>query len=271
MRAQLSKEVTDRFRSCLYVLSVLAGEGPSVAAVALDLVRPHLEDGDTEPDFLSQTVAMSRKMKAAFEQLAETDQALRDALARVGVLRRQRDDMSDEAGQMIVGLRRITAGHHTAPDLEGLALHPLTHRDSVTVLRRSEAIFRAFDGPDAEALLGKCLFECTLDVRDHAAELRENVSNLRGVVEEVHEIEGLVNRLREKKQKEMDVYDGLFLRTSRMFEDLCHVADRPKLAAKVRPSKVRPGRTEQEPPPLPEEGESDAASSDAGTDTPVTE
>ncbi len=285
MRANLSKEVTDRFRSCLYVFSVLLLEGPSVAAVALDLVRPSLLDGDPEPDFLSQIVAMGRRMKAAVELLVETDLALRGALARLGVLRRRRDDMSDEAGLMIVGLRRITSGHHADPDLEGLALHPLTHRDSITVLRRSEAIFQAFDGPDSEALLGKCLFKCHLNVHDHAAELRETVSGIQGVVEEVHKTEGLVNRLREKKLKEIDDYDGFFLRTSRMFEDLCHFADRPKLAAKVRPSKARPGRTDEDPPPLPEDGEDDAASAvepspvrpqeadeaPAGADAPVTQ
>jgi hypothetical protein len=49
MPAKLSKEVTDRFRAALFVLSAFRFEGPRVAANLLTLIRPELLEGDEEP------------------------------------------------------------------------------------------------------------------------------------------------------------------------------------------------------------------------------
>ena len=50
MSAKHSKEVTDRIRSGDHLLSAFDVEGPRVAACFLDETRPHIEEGDDEPN-----------------------------------------------------------------------------------------------------------------------------------------------------------------------------------------------------------------------------
>jgi hypothetical protein len=253
MPAKLSKEVTDRFRSCLYVLSALRLEGPKVAATVLHLVRPELGEDDEEPGFLGPVTALGRKMRAAAQRLVTADEELRTASASEGTLRRRRDQKSHALAQQIVGLRQVIAGQYVAPDLDGLGLQRLRPRDPVTVLRRAKAIVKAFQSDDVGEMLGEALFEGASEGRSHAVELAPALAELEASMEQVNEARRLIDLARVEKNDAMAAYDEIFLRTTRMFEDLCRYAGERELADKVRPSARNPGRTEEEPEGVPDD------------------
>ncbi len=51
MQARMSKEVTDRTRACLFVLSAFVKQGASVAEKLLDFINPYLGEGTEAPSF----------------------------------------------------------------------------------------------------------------------------------------------------------------------------------------------------------------------------
>ncbi len=70
------------------------------------------------------------------------------------------------------------------------------------------------------------------------------------------------------KQKATNVYDLLFLRAARIFEDSCRLVGRDELADRIRPSEKRPGRTEEAPPEDAEEAADQTADvADSGRET----
>jgi hypothetical protein len=50
------------------------------------------------------------------------------------------------------------------------------------------------------------------------------------------------------RDEAVSTYDTAFVRTSRVFEDLCRLAGKDKIADRIRPSTSRPGHTEENPP-----------------------
>ena len=134
MAAKLSTEITDRAKSCLFVLSALEQQGPRVADEVLGLVRPTLWEGDEPPNFFAQTVAFSRALKARLDRMVVLDLDHYGRKQNRKVVTRQRVEKSRELGDLIRGLRRSITGQYTAPELERLGLKPPVSRDPMTLL-----------------------------------------------------------------------------------------------------------------------------------------
>ena len=247
MAAQLSKEVTDHMRACLFVLSSFLTEGANVAGTLTGLTQPNLEEGDDDPGFSSVIVGLGRNVRAALERLVAADLKLSAAAGHESSLRNLHNERSNLLGFAIVALRRIVLGQYVEPDMENLGLQAVDVRDAITVSRRSELIGEQFGSPDLPRLLGEPRFQDPSDVGVYVRQVEEASAEVLDLVGQINEATRLTARARFDRDERMTEYKKLFLRSTRVFEDFCRLCDCDRLAEQVRATVARSRRIEPDP------------------------
>ena len=259
MAAKILAGITDRWKSCAFLLTALMEQGAKVAAAQLELVRPHLAEGDVEPDFFCSILGKARRLSASIVALIGEDHTLYSINARWTMLREQLKEGIAALAEAILALRRGVQSRFKKPDLLALGLQSPRDRRSEPLVRQADLIGTAFERDDLDELLGEDRHEGT-DPRVPAAQVREAAAALRSTQDELNKIRRRHDEALLKKNELVKEHDELFIYTARSFEADCRLAGFKELAKRVRPSVSRPGRTEEEPdedglPPTPEPGQ----------------
>lgn len=245
MPAKMSTGVSQRQRSCMFVLTALYRQGGEIAEKLHATTEPHLRPGDQAPEFLATVVALGRRLETALERLLVEDDNVYDASARLGRRYKEQQAVMSTVGQMVSRLRRGLLSQFKKPRLDGLGIEARNPRQPVMMLRLAERMLKSFERDDLEERLGEPFFAQAFDPRAQAAEIAPAVDELRRALRRIDEARRDLDRAVTAKKRVQKEYDVLFLHTARTFETFCRLAGENELADRVRPSVRRPGQTRQ--------------------------
>ncbi len=250
MLVKASKEVTDRQKAFVFLHSVLTLQGPVVAQALAALRQPASREGEApadEPGFLTVILEFGQMLKERLAQLLAVDETHLAAKGTYNAVLQRRDDLSRQLTRLVVALRRAVLGHHETPELYRIGLEGETAREPVPVLRLADRIVEALASGDFEKRLGEPIFDgCPFEPKDRGLQLQAKADELREVLDKVGGAKRRAEDAFLKKEEAAKVYDQLFTRAARTFEDWCRLVGRNDLADRIRPSARRLGQTEQE-------------------------
>jgi hypothetical protein len=254
MIAKLTKEVTERLKAFQSLEAALAEQGPEVAEAVRGSAPPAPAptpdpEADSSPgtvntavddaDVLGTINVCKQGLQGSINQAVAYDRDLFTLSSEEATQRKIRDTTMEFLGAQVVGLRRTTLGQYAEPDLTSLGLRPPNPSEPLAFLRNTELVTEQLRSADRLRMLGKPLFATAHDPGIHADDFDAPTLRLRGALNKLRALKRRIDSVLSKKQEILEDYDREELRLSRMFEDLCHFAGKPKLANRVRPTARR--------------------------------
>ena len=242
-----SRVATKLVRSAKFVESSVEANDEPIDGALAERYSPLLQEGETLPDYKLVMRLIQRDLAGSRERLVVADVANLDELADDEVPRERRNELAKILGKLITrwrgvfdraykpGRRRKLAGieDETAPDPEGVL------RQGKRIIARCQAsVESGFEPPD---LKGARLVpqEIVDDFQPHCEEL-ETLVDLLNLEERERQATQLV------KNEAIASHKVTFTPSAGTLQGLYTLAGFRELAAKVKPSTRRPGRTEAE-------------------------
>ncbi|MEE8525574.1 MAG: hypothetical protein V3T72_16685 [Thermoanaerobaculia bacterium] len=240
MLAKTSKQSSDRTKTGRSLLAVLFVEGPKIAQLLVDLFSPYRLEGDPEPDFLGNLIAIGRKLKDAIDRVVSADNVLFAANAALDAARQRRDERKQRLNRQIMSLRGACNALFVNLTVQHMGFDKRTAQDSAPLLIQADRIvehFRSDELAEAEYVFEGDDFDPKKYADQVAASAQELRESLDDVAESVRHVEMTVH----DKRILTEAYDGIHLHGAQIFESYCRLVGEDKLADRVRTSASRSG------------------------------
>lgn len=247
-----SKMVNDRQRSTLIVSEAAETHSAEVGRkLAQVFAIPQSADGDPAPHDWARVVRdLGRSLRAKMDELVAADAAHLAEKADDVEPRDRRDGLHESLFKRLSMLRNVLQAIYGDAAVQKLGFAGSTPVEPIALCRLGRVVHGNLPGLAELAPLSPGLsFDASLHATELAAEVAGLETALQDLVREAKELDATQIR----KDQILAAYDSHFLHGARALESLFNLAGEHALAARVRPSVRRPGRTHED-----DNGEPDA-------------
>ncbi|MCA9651572.1 MAG: hypothetical protein KC501_16765, partial [Myxococcales bacterium] len=235
-----SKLVTDRQKSAAAVIAAARTHGSQAAEAISTTLGPHLAKAEDRPDVELLLELSTRALETAITTLVQADTAHEAELSDDAGPRRQRDELATALYDDLIELKEVATGLLGRGALQPLRLEGTTPRDPTVLVRHAEGVIEALRSAE---LPKSRVRGAKLHTDEWAQRLSEHTealsSTLGDVARELREAEATLVA----KNQALAEHDRTFGDVATLISAVLRMGGQTELAARVRPSPRRPGRT----------------------------
>jgi hypothetical protein len=233
-----SKQITDREKSAIALLAITEGQLEALVASCEKEVGPHLEHGESLPDFRLSFQLAARSLRRALEAMKAADQANIDEQSDDTLVIESRDLKTQQLSEKLIKLRQASLIAYGASSLPALGFSTQTPQDPTALVRLSQGVVAAFRRGNVSTVEEGISF----DPKSRLEAIEKDIEQLDSLLMKVAKAKREAQRTQDNKNKSVEAYDTVFSRVANFFVGAFRLAGLDALAKKVRPSTRRPGQ-----------------------------
>lgn len=253
-----SKKVLDREKSSRAVIAAAESHAGEIAAGISREFASHLKKGEAMPNVELLVALVARRLKREIEALVSADRAHEAELSDDTAPREARDEAAEKVRVTLVDLRDAIFTAYGAAGLNVLGLAGSIPFDPSAIKSLAESV-RTTLTASGTALPKSRRKSVKVDLKGFASDLANELPALSKALEHVAREEREAKTTLGAKSAAMASHDRTFSRSAGLLSALALSGELENIAATVRPSARRSGRTAVE-----EEQEGSAAEEQAG-------
>jgi hypothetical protein len=239
------KMIRDRQKSGVSVGASVDTHAERVAASLEEALAELLEEGETVPDVRTLLRILQRRLATSVDDLVAAGDLHLEELDNDVELRQRRDQLTVRLGATVSRFRSALDGLYGPGRARQIAgLIGRTEQEPVALLAQTKRILDRFGNPEVQ--LDPPDFGVQVDPAAVAARFQPDYQELRDIVTELSRENRKSDDTFVAKSEAMTRYDEHFRWIAGALESLYHLAGHHVLAARVKPSTRRPGRTEED-------------------------
>ncbi len=236
------KSIHSRLKSCDSVIRSIQEHGQRVTGILSDRLSGLIEEGGVVPDLWALQLLFLKQLQAASSRLEQAEKSHIVELGNDEQARTARDEAAKELSEAVIGLRHMFEGLYRPESIESFGFPARVARDPALLLRQAEHLMEQLVNPERQLPEARRI-DIELTPESILRNLEPPTQALRDTLDVVGREAKRAAATLADRNRAKEAYDQAFLWTARTLEAMYSLAGETELAAVVRPSARRPGRT----------------------------